>query len=451
MEEINLSYLIVLLLGLVLLWIISFLASNRDILSPPSIMISMFIISTLFALFNAKEWRIDYQFLSMWYILSGIFVFAIPNLFGSMLLKPDDNLVVRRPLKVEMWKILFAIIVDIIIIYMYKKEMIRLAETFGYYGDNIQWFFRNLTSYQGEAEVRGFIRVVVRFVDITAYIFMYTFINNKLIYKSKGKIDYLMLVPIYLFIYKTSLTGGRQDILRLIFAGVVISYILRKTVVGWKKNISTKYIFIGMLGILIGIPSFYYALFFVGRTTTRTLMQSVSTYLGGPIQHFNQYIMNPAPPSKYFGSESLTPILNLLGKLGIIDFNETIHLEFRILSITRGNVYTFFRRPLHDFGWLGMYIFILLISLFFSWYYYKVIRSNKRTLQWDIHVLIYSYLLYWIFLSSIDQYSMTIISLFTLIAIVLFYVLSYFYWELSVDKLKLKLKVIDKYIIYKKE
>ncbi|HFR3870655.1 TPA: O-antigen polymerase, partial [Streptococcus suis] len=213
----------------------------------------------------------------------------------------------------------------------------------------------------------------------------------------------LLLVPVFLFIYKTSLTGGRQDILKLLVAAIVQTYILQKAKVGWRKVISGRYMMIGLTGLLFGIPSFYYGLFLVGRTTTRSMMESVSTYIGGPIQHFNQFVQNPTSPSRYIRSESLTPILNILGDLGLIDYNETVHLEFRQLGVTIGNVYTFFRRPLHDFGPVGMYLFVFLVGVLFAYLYYVVIRSKRRSDLWDMNVMVYSYLFYWIFLSSIEQ------------------------------------------------
>ncbi|HFU4485443.1 TPA: O-antigen polymerase [Streptococcus suis] len=422
--------LLALFIGLLLLLFFNYFSSQRDILSPSVVMTAMFVVSTLFALINAKNWNIDYELLSTFYILSGIIVFSIPVTIASNKVGAIPEIVSYRKLSISTWKIIFAILVDLVIIYLYRKEMYQLAAQAGYSGQSIQWFIRNSTSYEGSIEFSAKIRLLVRFVDITAYIFLFTFINN-FIYNVKRKSNLLLLVPVMLFAYKTVLTGGRLDIMKLMFAAVVQAYILQKAKVGWKKVISGRYVMYGLTGLLVGIPSFYYGLFLVGRTTTRSMMESVSTYIGGPIQHFNQFVQNPTSPSRYFGSESLTPILNILGDLGLIDYNETVHLEFRQLGVTIGNVYTFFRRPLHDFGPVGMYLFVFLVGVLFAYLYYVVIRSKRRSDLWDMNVMVYSYLFYWIFLSSIEQYSMTIISVFTLIAIILFYLLSIFYWQFT--------------------
>ncbi|MGT2832831.1 O-antigen polymerase [Streptococcus halotolerans] len=422
------TLLLVLFISLLILFFLVYILSQRDILSPPVVMLGMFIISTIFALINAKNWQIDYSFLATFYITSGIVVFSLPILFMANKIPSISEKITNSKVDIATWKVVFAIISDIVIVYLFRKEMLQLAAQAGYRGQSLQWFIRNTTNYEGVLEFSSSIRLLVRFVDITAYIFMFTLID-KFIYNNKKGKDLLLIIPVLIFIYKTSLTGGRQDILKLVFAGIVQTYILQKTKTGWNKVISGKYIFVGLSGILVGIPSFYYGLFLVGRTTTRTMMESVSTYIGGPIQHFNQYIQHPISPSRYFGSETFVPILNMLGDAGFIDYKATVHLEFRQLGVTIGNVYTFFRRPLHDFGPIGMYLFVFSIGLFFGFLYYIVIRSKSRSTLWDINVMVYSYLFYWIFLSSIEQYSMTIISVFTLIAIILFYLLSVFYWQ----------------------
>lgn len=446
-------FLWVLLIGLVLLLGINYIYMKEDILKPPFVMTGMFVLGTVFALLNVGNWKIDYSFWAMFYILTGILAFSAPIYYAEKRIPATPVRVKSRPIDISLWKIVFAIVVDLIIILLFHLEIAAIAERAGYAGKDMQWFIRKVTSYNTTVEFSGFIKLIVRFIDITAYIFLFTFINNVLVYgsslrkqlwqyslKIRDKVyqlkiyqDYLLLIPVLLFIYKTSMTGGRLDIIRIIFAAVVQMYILEKSKYGWNAPIARKYIMIGLGGIAVGIPAFYYGLFLVGRSTTRTIFQTISTYLGGPIQHFNQYVQHPVVPNKYFGSETFTPLLNILGDLGIIDYSRTVHLEYRQLGVTKGNVYTFFRRPLHDFGPIGMYLFVIAIGAFFAYYYYKVIRGKKRNCHWDIQVLIYSYLFYWVMLSSIEQYSMVILSVFTLIGVILFYVLGIFYWKIEID------------------
>lgn len=444
------SYLFLLCLTLFLLTIFYFFAFIQDLIAPPVVMSVMFLISSVFALVNSKNWNIEYSGIAYILIISGIIIFSIPLM---ALKSPNFNTEIKiadRLIDIQFWKIALTIIIDLFILYLYRKEIYNLVLSNGYTGSNIQWFFRNATSYEGELTVRTFIRVLIRVIDVSAYIFGYTFINNFLIYRHKRPKDILLLVPLLIFISKTLISGGRQDIIKILIAYVIMMYIQQKRKVGWNRVISHKYIHLGFVGLIAGIPAFYYSLFLAGRSTTRTLFESVSTYLGGSIQHFNQYIENPLDPGEVFGSETLVPILNILGEMGLVNYRSTIHLEFRTLGVTVGNVYTFFRRPLHDFGLVGMYVFVFAVGAFFA-IYYLVLRKKQVGFNLDIHTIIYSYVFYWIFLSSIEQYSFTMISLYTLVFIVLVYFMAIFYWCTDFKRGKLIFKISDSSIKLKEE
>ncbi|HGP9317015.1 TPA: O-antigen polymerase [Streptococcus pneumoniae] len=436
------TYLFLLCLTLFLLTFFYFFAFNQDLIAPPVVMSVMFLISSVFALINVQNWNIEYSGLAYLLIISGIIAFSMPLLALNSPILNTKIKVTDRLIDIQFWKIALTIIVDLIILYLYRREIHNLALSHGYTGSNFQWFFRNATSYEGELTVRTSIRVLIRIIDVSAYIFGYTFINNFFIYSHKRSKDLLLLVPFLIFISKTLLSGGRLDIIKILIAYVVMAYIQQKRKVGWDKVISHKYMRLGFVGLIAGIPTFYYSLFLSGRSTTRTVFESISTYLGGSIQHFNQYIQNPIGVAEVFGDESFVAIMNILGNLGFVNYNSTVHLEFRQLGITMGNVYTFFRRPWHDFGLVGMYIFSFVVGVFFAIFYLKL-RKSRAGFKLDIHTIIYSYFFYWIFLSSIEQYSFTTISLFTLVFIVLVYLMAFFYWNLDFHRGKLVIKLSD--------
>ena len=435
--------LVLLIISLMIIFIISYYFTGRDLMAPPVIMAGVFFISSIFTILNALNWNIDYDFKAYVLIITGILVFSIPFYIfyqakidlGVKYYRED-----KRIITIERWKIYLTNGIDVLILYLYYLSIVKLVHSNGYSGSNIQWYFRNLTSYEGTESLGVFIRLLIKFIDTTAYIYIYIFINNVIIYKDKIMRNISYTLPAFLYCMKSLMSGGRQDLLKMISFMIIVAYILNHQKIGWDKNISVKYIAIGLLVISIGLPLFYYAMTIIGRSTTRTMFEVISTYVGGSIQHFNQYIKEPVEKSGIFGDETFTPILNTLDSMGIIDYHNTVHLEYRKLGITSGNIYTFFRRPLHDFGILGMYIFTICVSLFFSSYYFIKIKYKEVSLNTDINIIIYSYILYWIVLASIEQYSMTIISVQTLITIVLFFTMWRFYFCISIKNFKLKIK-----------
>ena len=106
----------------------------------------------------------------------------------------------------------------------------------------------------------------------------------------------------------------------------------------------------------------------------------------------------------------------------------------RLDEFSQGNVYTFFRRPLHDFGFGGMLLFTVLVAWLFAWIYYGKIkwRDTKATPYW---IMLYGYLFYWIVMMSIDQYGHSYLSVTTVLQIALM-----FLWYNFATRYKLTLK-----------
>lgn len=422
--------LIILVVTLTCMFFMTYYLCGRDLLAPPVIMTGMFIIGSMFALLNSIEWEIDYSWKAYALIVTGIVAFDVPffvHYQNSLRFQHKSETCKTRIIHIEKWKIILTILTDLLLLIVYCQSVNSLVRAGGYSGANVQLYFRNVTGYEGTESLNTVIKQLVKIIDVTAYIFTFVFVNNVVTYKFKRKKYLVYLLPAVMFVLKAFLSGGRQDMLRIIAFFVIVTYILNCQKVGWNKNISIKYICIIVTAFMIVLPAFYYALSLAGRSTTRTMFQMISTYIGGPIQHFNQYIQEPSNPGKYWGTETFTPILNLLNALGVIEFHETIHLEVRRLGITSGNVYTFFRRPLHDFGLIGMYLFTMLISIFFSRMYFFWIKYKAPSYNTDFHIIIYAYFMYWIVLSSIDQLAMSYISVYTLVTLMLMYLMWKFY------------------------
>lgn len=401
---------------------------DKDIIAPPFVMATMFFISAFCALLNAGAWKIEYSFLAYFYLVSGILVFAAPSLYYQKQPVLNSYVTPDRYLNISKWKMILTIVLNALILIIFWLKIREVVIEAGYGSMNMQAAYRELVSYRDRVSVGGVVKVLVRIIDVSAYIFGYTFLHNYVVYRYVQKKDWLLLVAPVQFVLKTLLSGGRLDLLKIAAAYILMVYVLQKRKVGWHQNISKRYIKVGFIGVLVGLPLFYYTLFLTGRSTTRSLWQSISTYLGGSIQHFNQYVQKPAPHHGILGEESFVAILNILGKLKLIPYHSTVHLEYRKLGITVGNVYTFFRRPLHDFGPIGMYIFVILVGLLFAFYYYCLIRHKKPGFLLDVSTVVYAYFFYWVFLSSIEQYSFSAMSVFSVVFVVLTLALAYFYW-----------------------
>ena len=110
----------------------------------------------------------------------------------------------------------------------------------------------------------------------------------------------------------------------------------------------------------------------------------------------------------------------------------------RQLGITQGNIYTFFRRPYHDFGLFGMCLMVFLVILLFS-VWYSSFKQKTLGSKTNYSILCYGYLFYWIVLASIENYAIGLISLGTVMTLVLIKVIYFFLFDFSLKRRKVKI------------
>jgi len=416
---------------------------KRDIFRPSTLMLSVFIISTLIAIINVFNWNIDYLPKTIM-ILSIGFLCAITADYCAFFIFKDVHIKKQKLLiiYISYWKTGFIILFEVISLFLYYKEIQRLAILDGYVSNsNLLWHFRNITSYKAEESINGFISILIKFIDTFGYVFTFALIQNFLNKKLKFWQVIIYIMPIILFAVKVLIGSGRQELLRWVAFSLVVSYILYQYKNGWSKSVSAKYIYKALIILPIVMILFYMATNIIGRETNKTFFQYISTYAGGSIQHFNQYIANPSLSTEtHFGAETFPGVYSLLKRIGLTDYSRSVHLEMRILGVTRGNIYTFFRRPYHDFGIFGMCLMTFIVFFIFSWKYssFKTKELNQKT---NYSIICYSYLFYWIVLSSIEQYSIGIVSIGTVITLILMKCAYTFLFELYIEDGKLKIRL----------
>lgn len=417
-----------------------FLFTDRDVLSPSCIMCAMFVVSTIFALLNVNQWRIDFGFSSLMIISSGLLVAVITELFCKTFWQRksiisediDDN----HPISIRNYVVILFIAFNIVVSYLYFRAIRSIVGNSSSIGMMFA-MYRNMgvDDLAGRATERvgGLLNQLLKITKATGYVGIYVLIYNILNGgKEKAKQNILLGILCVTSLLHAVMIASRGGILMYLSNILIVYYILWHQKKGWGRNLSWKVIKYGIIGIIIGIPVFYYSAFLIGRKNTLNIMDYVSTYIGGSIALFDLYLKDPIPAVQ-FGEESLFNLKKIFNALGFGSASTSYNLESRYLGSIRSNVYTFFRRPLHDFGLFGMYVFTILVIILFCWIYYRKIRWKEKTTKTDCWVLIYGYLYYWMFVSSILQYSVSYVSFGCVTTIVIILVL-----YLLITKVRLK-------------
>lgn len=402
-------------LFVIMLFFLSYIICNRDILAPAVLTCIMYIISIMFAMINIKAWNIEYQTKTCIIMIIGIISFIIPSILyykKSNTLNYKENLE-DKPLKVITTdnKIIYILLVlDVIITIFYIIDVYKISliagNNLGILG--MSYYYRTYTAMNSDVEtlstiMNQFLKIGRSLGFVAIFIFSYNTIIDKDFKKHKIYLCFVVLTAL-----QNLIGGGRGYILWLIGTGFATMYFTNMKIYNWKKIVAFKYIKKGMIILIIALIGFYFLKYLVRiGNTVNSMVDYISYYAGGSIQNFNLYIQDPPTGThKIIGQESFIGLNKTLDKLGIIDISDVYinnsNLEFRNNgNISTGNVYGAIRRYYNDFGLLGVIILQLLCSLFYNSYYYKIKKMPNQKCHW--HILFYSYLLYHIYEMPIDD------------------------------------------------
>lgn len=441
------NFLYILLVGIVLLFFIAYIFSKKDILSPSVMMSNMFMVSTFFAVLNINSWNIDYSVEATLIVLSGITVFifieAISQFvfFNNASSEENDEINISNKFvlyPIKNWKLIFLIILNVITVIWYFfeiKSIVNISNIFAVFQEYRRIGISRVAGNDIET-VGSILTQFLKIVEASGYVSSYMLIANRVGNSKNKKTNILLIILVVVSLLPSIFIASRTQILKLLSAILISFYILWHQKNGWHKSLSWKIIRIGFGSLFIGIPAFYYSLTILGRSTSRTIFDYASDYISSGIVLFSEYIKDPIARN-IIGEESLYSIIKILNFLGISVQSTSYNLEFRPLGIGYSNVYTFFRRPLHDFGLIGMYVFVAIIALFFAWMYYGKIKGKPKNESTSYWTLIYGYFYYWIVSSSIIQYSTAYVSAGT---IMILFVIVFIYRFLSEENKRIVFK-----------
>ena len=433
---------------------------DKDILKPSSVIVVVFTISTTIALLYHKKWTAisNYSWFSAFLIASGNCTFIIVDALIYKCLNSKMkiyNNMGRINTQICFPKMLTIILLDLVILisfYRYMKNVVELYDATERFGTlSISSAYRELYGHNNivsaSDQMKALLRYGIYFLQACAYVCIYPFVSIFFIEK-RGFLKALpYIVPISLFLIYGFLCGSRIDLIKVFISAFFIFCVLYMKKKGWKEK-NVKNILKNGVRILL----FTFVLFFVssisvgrsaiGKSLTGSFFQHIAGYVGAGIVHFDQFVQEPVNV-KVPGEESFTSLYIFLHRHGFINVNRTSHLEYRHLSGgIVGNIYTFFRKPLSDFGLIGMYVFTIIVSLFLGIFYYRYIKfaKYKSKDRFAVCLIIFSILFQWVALASINQLSSEIVCPAFLIKIILIIVVYIFAYNFEFKKMKLKIE-----------
>ena len=439
---------------IIIMLIISYYMFNKDIFAPPFILMIVFMISYLCALYNYDVWNLTNYSINTVILLASCFIIFFISSLIAKLFTGKKNEKSEKVKKIETKKIIhislskkIIILALFIFVFIWNiHEVQRIASISGKFTDfsTMMNVYRKVSSYSistEEQKLPFLLNQLSKVITVISYLYAYILIRN-LFNKDKIKNNILYIVTIIVFGIYALTTGGRMPILKLLAAGFTFYYVFYNRNKNWQLKNNSKFINVGLKALIILLVGFYASKTMVGRLTEWDPLAYVTMYTGGSIKLIDSYIVSPPEKSTIFGKETFFSINKVLAKIGIIDTYYIKHLEFRYTNsgIFLGNVYTAFRRYHSDFGIFGCWILVATYSFIISYYFYslkeKVMKRNDYTK--DKQICIFSLIIYTLFLYSIDdQFFTVVLSINYLSLVLMMYIL--YEWIVN-DKFKLKIR-----------
>ncbi len=405
------------------LFVLSFRRFDRDIFSPPTALSALFALSAIISTYNMDKWDM-WSFHANTY---GLFTWGLAVFIGvsyvvqKLVFKTDAHSVPRpagpsgraalNPNQVTLWLV---ILMDVAILALFYREVFRIAvEKGGYAGGGyaaLMTAYKDASSYKGvlslEEGIPVYLNQLIKLMTVFGYVYMYFFINNAVVHRLKKR-DWLLLLPIFLYILQKLLNAGRIELLGVAAAAVMMWYMLWRRAYGWRRGVNLKLVAVCGGSFIAVILAFYLLRNVVGRNSSRDFLSYIANYAGSSTRLFDLYLQDPTPPGAW-GQETFYSIHRFLAKYGISGgemFSK--HLEYRYVGdVNVGNVYSAFRRYYHDFGFLGLTVLQAVSALIYNTFYvavkYRKLRPDGRIA--DFSLLMYSFIVYALFIIPIDDH-----------------------------------------------
>ena len=385
------------------LFVISFLLFDKDLLAPPTAVALVFLFGTLCCFYNEKRWGLEFSPKSLGLIAAGIIATMIGGLIGLCLSnfpkvgslafsheKTQAPIIYVSPIK-----IVVVVLIQLITLYMVYTHVRNVS---GY----SNWVpavtrYRALVTYANIDDTSTRMPFITRnlkeFSWMLGTVYAYIVGNNLIASKKKLSLNWL---PIIMYTLTTFMLGDRSNAIRLWVVLLVVAYTIHKRSVGWKKNRETKKLIRMMVISVIAVGAAFAGFReLVGRESSLDPLAYVTFYAGSPIAVLNQVWEGPIVKPDVFGQR----ILYYFNQTTTVFFGWPGPYKFYYdfmrspSGVSIGNAPTAFRPAFVEFGFFGFSIFFIACGAFFTYLYCKC-RNRRGKGPIDFRLLVYAFISY---------------------------------------------------------
>lgn len=387
------------------LFIISYLIFDKDLLAPPTAVALVFLFGCFCCFYNEKRWGLEFSPKSTGLIAAGIIATMIGGIIGVCLsnIKKGGtysfthNVIEPKEIQIEVIKTIIVIVfqfISMVLLFSHIRQVSGFTSWILAVG-RYRMLTAGVLADVNDLSIRMPIltRNMVQFSKMFAVVYSYVVGNN--IIASKKKIS-LNWVPVLMYTIMTFMQGDRSNMLRLWVVLLITAYTIHRRSVGWKSNKETQRIIRRMALSIVAIGAAFSGLReIVGRSSDLGPLEYVTFYAGTPTAVLDQLWTSPITRPEIFGqrilfyfNESTTALFGWPGRYNFYyDYFKSPNGSFI------GNAPTAFRPAYVEFGFWGFVLFFILCGILYMLLYCKC-RDKKGTNPIDFRLLIYAYIAY---------------------------------------------------------
>lgn len=407
---------IILIFMLLVLFYVSYISCDKDIMAPSVIFIAPFILAVICAAVYSNQWYLDLSIKTFLSILFGSITYVYISLLTHLLFKKkikviDDSYKFSNSIIiVSNIKVVITIIFQVLSLFFVIKSMRSSLSLIGVTGNlsTIMYSFRYYSMFSDKGISLSGIATNMRIISIgLTYIWIYILINNKLL-KYKNRFNELLLfISIVLGILNSIILGARGEALQLLTAIIVIYFCLRRRNNSFKADLKFSQIFKLCLLMIVVLMSFKSFGTFLGRDSVITVKASpideVAKYLGAEIKNLDIVLNQSMNKPRIFGEQTFSVLWNWLNSSFDMNISVPNILIFRkVNGISLGNVYTLYYPLIYDFGYLGMIIAIAFVAFVIQLFYENMYLETKMRII-NYKIIVYSYIMFLLFFSFFGE------------------------------------------------
>lgn len=391
----------------IILFIIEFLllmfvviSTSFDYTCPSFLTLIMFSLSTLSLVYNHANWDVRFHFTTFAIIVCGLLTLVLVDLSVSSRyqklreLRKDsgfEKVESERPWVNDGAMKTIILVSSVLMMLLYLRDVRSIGRLLS----STSLLSSIGAVQQSEFHTGAIATICLRIGYALSNLYAFIFCHNVILSRQKIRKNLYLLVAMLTGVVSTFFSGSRSLLLGTVFAFIFFLITFSRIRGGWKEIKINRYLkYIIPAGIIFILVFYGFRNVIKNRQYSVGLLDYITYYIGNSQQLLNvatQDLSAAWPISgSYPGLYTFQFLYNELAGYRILSVPTHISSNFMRMGgsgvLTRGNVYTLFGEPYHDFGFIGMLVFVALFYYIFCHFYYKYIRNwhnrekNKRVL-----------------------------------------------------------------------